>query len=367
MESLFNDPIQVLGLVFILITFSTQMILGIKLYRDYLQTKSTTLRAFSLTFISWGLSLLFLTLERISLFEIENVTLGLVFAYIALIISVFAILTLDIFASYATFPQHVKKLMVVSLILAIIFLFILSLGGIAEALPPLYEVTFPAIVRTAMLYTLVPLFIYPVAVLAYYALRMRERSPPHAKQATIVTIAIICVILIYFLEVIGWHETINWLRGLYVVATLLFFISFTRLYELAWPNKVRQLYVTLAEKGICLYDHSFVGKKRMESNIVTGFITGLIILVQEITETDKKLKIVDVEDVKIMLEHGKRNVVGILLTEENLKILRNKLRDFVDAFELEFERELTRFTGSVDEFQRTKELVERIFAHKAIF
>ena len=367
MGDLISEPIQLLGLGFILLTFVTQMVLGVKLYRTYRENKSRTTLTFSLTFISWGLALIFLTLERILITEIGLDDPGIVFAYAALISSIFAVLALDTFASYATFPKHVKKLMIIPVILAIWFLITIFWDERATVLS--MEIEFQPLTRITMFFTLVPLFIYPIAVISYYTFTMWFKSRPHAKRAALVTIAIICVNLIYFYEVIGDREAyfINPLRGLYVIATILFFISFTRLYELKWPEKIRHLYISHATKGLCLYEHSFVGKKRMESNIVTGFITGLTMLVQEITQSNKKLKVVDVEDVKILLEHGKKNIIGILMTEENLKTLHNKLREIVDRFESEFDAELTDFTGSVNEFEKTKELVEQIFAYKDIF
>ncbi len=371
MGDLFTDPIQLMGLGFVILTFVTQFLLGIKLYHNYTENKSRTMLAFSLTFISWGFGLMFLTIERVALNLIETNSVfepvGIFFGYSALTASVLGILILDIFASHVTFPKHMKKLMVIPLILAIAFLIIFFTGGELTAPPPDYEVILPPIVRTSMLYLLFPLFIYPVAVLAYYTFTMVSKSPPHAKRSALVTIAVVLVILVYFTEVIGPHEIINYLRVLYVAAIVLFFISFTRFIELNWPEKIRHLYLTLAEKGLCLYNHSFAGKGRMESNLVTGFITGLISLVQEITQTEKQLKVVDVEDIKIILEHGNKNVVGILMAEANYKILRNKLHDLVERFETEFATELSKFTGSVTEFKRTKELIDEIFAYEDIF
>ncbi|NVM30261.1 MAG: hypothetical protein HWN65_15560 [Candidatus Helarchaeota archaeon] len=366
---LFSDPVQILGFCFIILTFIVQFLLGQKLYRDYLGNKSRTTLMFSLTFLFWGSALFFLALERLLISGIEDDPTVILFAYIAVIFSVVAILFMDLFASHLTFPKHVKKLMFIPIVLSIIFLTLLLIFTETHLYAPFYEIEFPHTVRTAMLFTIFPLYLFPIGVLAYYSYRMKSRSPPHAKRSAWVAVGLVFVILTYMFEVIGSHETINYLRGMYVIATIIFYICFTWFMELQWPQKIRHVYLLLAHKGFCLFDNCFKPgeSKNLSPNLVSGFIAGISSLVQEITQTDKKLKVIDVEDIKIILEHGNRNVIGVLMTEENFKILRNKLKKLVEGFESQFAEALADFSGNISQFERTKEIVDGIFTYEEVF
>jgi hypothetical protein len=88
--------------------------------------------------------------------------------------------------------------------------------------------------------------------------------------------------------------------------------------------------------------------------------------IRKITHARKRLKDINIEDIKILLEDGNKNTMGILLTEENYKILRTKMRKLLEIFEREFETELESFSGCIDPFKRTKKIVDRIFSYSEI-
>ncbi len=368
------DALQLVGLIFIFITMSLLFYLAQKVYHQYRRNKSKATLAFCLTFISWGSALLFLGLERIFLllYSIDNTNslynlMGISSAILALIFSIGAVLILDLFASIIAFPKHLKKLIIVPIVLALIFLIGLLITDNVQV-DAYFEITFPHYVRTSMLFTIFPIFLFPLMVLAYYIYLMKSKSSPHATRAAWVALAIFLVILTYVCEVIGPPETINYLRSLYVLAAIIFYISFTRFIELQWPEKIHRLYFCISD-GICLYDHSFKQDKSSDisSSLVTGFITGVISLVQEITQTKKYLKVIDVEDIKILLEYGQHNLIAILVSEESYKIIRNKLKKTVQEFEIRFATELSAFKGIINEFQNAKEIVNKIFSYEEKF
>jgi len=365
---LFTDPVQLFGFSFIIITMIIQLMLALKVYRNYLMNRSKPTLSFSLTFCSWGLALMFLALERVALSEVGIRDFGITVAYVALVFSAIAVVFLDLFAFYATFPNSVKKLIVIPIILIIIYLFgvFYSINQVKISLPPSSEIIFPPYVDIFMFFTIVPLFFIPIIILAYYSHTMRSRSPPHANRAIWLAIAIFLVILSYIPEILGPADLINYLRCFYTIATIIFYFCFTKFIELRWAQKIRQLYICLVDKGTCLYDYSFKKEESMEGSLVTGFIAGIYSLVQEITHTQKRLKVIDVEDIKIVLERGNK-ILGILLTEENYTILRTKLRRLIEIFEVEFENELAAFSGRVDVFKRTEKFIDRIFTYKEIF
>jgi hypothetical protein len=225
-----------------------------------------------------------------------------------------------------------------------------------------------------MLFTVLPLIFIPLIVLSYYSLSIRTKSPPHAVRSAWLALAVLLVILSYIPEVIGLPvefggpSIINFFRILYAVAAILFYISFTRFFELQWPTKIRDLYLCLDGSGICLFHHSFKPKEvEMSASLVGGFITGLTSLIQEITQTDKHLKVVNVEDIQIILEYGNHKVIGILMTEGYFPVLPRKLKQLITQFEAQFQEKLTQFSGAVHQFEPTKALVKEIFTYQDIF
>jgi hypothetical protein len=369
--NIFTDPIQLFGFTFIIITMLIQLILALKVYRDYLMNRSKPTLAFSLTFAAWGFALIFLGLERFTLTVFAGNgfwhLIGISFAYIALVCSALALVFLDLFAFYATFPNQAKRLILISISLASIYLagLFFAVGEVTTPGPD-FELIYPPYIESIMIVTVLPLFVIPIIILIYYSHTMKIHSPPHARRAIWLAIAIFLVILSYVPEILGPAALINILRGFYTIAAIIFYICFTRFIELRWAQKIHHLYLCLADKGTCLYDHSFKEEEPIDCSIVTGFISGISSLIQEITHTQKRLKDINIEDIKILLEQGNKNIMAILLTEENYKILRMKMRRLLEIFEHEFETELATFSGRIDPFERTKKFVERIFTYKEI-
>lgn len=88
--------------------------------------------------------------------------------------------------------------------------------------------------------------------------------------------------------------------------------------------------------------------------------------IEDCSEICSEIKLIDQEDLKIMLEYG-TYVTGALMTEENFGILRKKLRTLVSRFELLYKGQLLDFIGAIDEFERTQTLVQEVFSPKDIF
>lgn len=161
---LFTDPIQLLGFSFIIVAAVIQLILALKVYRDYFLYKSKPTLAFSLTFFAWSFALIFLALERVSLSFFQDTFFGYPFTRIAVVFSILAILFLDLFAFYATFPKQVKKLIIPLIILAFIYLFGIFYSQIKHTDPD-WEAVFPPYMDIIMFATVLPLFLIPIITL----------------------------------------------------------------------------------------------------------------------------------------------------------------------------------------------------------
>ncbi|MFX1449974.1 MAG: hypothetical protein ACFFCM_03960 [Promethearchaeota archaeon] len=132
--------------------------------------------------------------------------------------------------------------------------------------------------------------------------------------------------------------------------------------ELNWYKKIHNIYMFLP-KGICIYDQSFTQKEEedeFEPQLVAGGLTGISSLIQELTQSKTKVKIVEQEEMTLLLEHG-QYVIAALVAEENLVTLRNKLAQLVEDVEDLFEDEFKNFYGNLNVFAKVGKIVRKIF------
>ncbi|MFX0136345.1 MAG: hypothetical protein ACFFDN_22075 [Candidatus Hodarchaeota archaeon] len=164
-------------------------------------------------------------------------------------------------------------------------------------------------------------------------------------------------------------ETIRFIIApfLLISANFIFLYVFAKqVIELSWPTKIHYFFLFYSEKGINIYAHSFTGKISIDGELIAGSISGITGILQEITKSERRLKLIDQDDIKIILEYG-TYITGALITEENFKNLRKKVQSVVKLFELQYGDQLKQFIGVVDEFEGIQNLVEDIFSTKDIF
>ncbi|NVM30750.1 MAG: tetratricopeptide repeat protein [Candidatus Helarchaeota archaeon] len=133
--------------------------------------------------------------------------------------------------------------------------------------------------------------------------------------------------------------------------------------EQNWFKRIHHLYL-FVPGGLCIYDYSFksqaTDEKSISASLVTGGLEGISHMIQELTKKETKLRILEQEDITILLEQGK-NVTCALITEENLATLRTKLKQFVGEFEENFQTELEKFDGNINIFSDVSKFVQEIF------
>ncbi|MHA1732277.1 MAG: MFS transporter [Promethearchaeota archaeon] len=132
--------------------------------------------------------------------------------------------------------------------------------------------------------------------------------------------------------------------------------------DLDFREKLLDLFVIFEENGILLYHHRFHEKEgaSLDPDLASGGITGGTQLFREITKSDKKIKILDQEDTKILFEYGEF-VVCALISTEGFFLIRQRLRQFLEDFEHLFRREIGKMRGDVEAFDATKYLVDKHF------
>jgi hypothetical protein len=94
--------------------------------------------------------------------------------------------------------------------------------------------------------------------------------------------------------------------------------------------------------------------------LVGGALTGITELVKEISQRAGKLKVIQQEGYCILLEEG-RDVIVALMALDELDIIRSKLQDFLEEFQLFFGELIAEWEGNPRVFSPTREIVIRHF------
>ncbi|MFX0138156.1 MAG: hypothetical protein ACFFDN_31220, partial [Candidatus Hodarchaeota archaeon] len=129
--------------------------------------------------------------------------------------------------------------------------------------------------------------------------------------------------------------------------------------ELNWRKRIHHIYLILPN-GTCIFDHSFKADKDIEPHLVAGGLTGISMLIQEVTKDKTKIKIVEQEEMTILLEHGKYLSVA-LIAEENLITLRNKTVKLIQEVENFYQEELEAYSGDISVFPKISKFIQKIF------
>lgn len=157
------------------------------------------------------------------------------------------------------------------------------------------------------------------------------------------------------------------LSSMGLMGVLVLFVAYTKetlpsKEELEWKNAIQDFFCILAEKGICIYRHTF--RKEIlviNENLFAGGISGIVTMVREMIKSDKSTKVIDQEDVKLLFE-GEKNVFCVLISRQNLKILREKLKDIAHEIEVLYEEVFPTWEGNLDIFVPIGSLVTKYFS-----
>jgi MFS family permease len=141
--------------------------------------------------------------------------------------------------------------------------------------------------------------------------------------------------------------------------------------EKKWAFSLNNILV-FSKSGVCLYNHNFKKtdkaeeekeKTKFDQDLVSGALTGIITIINEITQSKKQLRKIDKEGGFLLFGYGKYHVVALIATME-LPVLFKKIDEFSREFENIFMKELKSFQGNVHRFIPTKYLIKKYFSQK---
>ena len=130
--------------------------------------------------------------------------------------------------------------------------------------------------------------------------------------------------------------------------------------ELEWSKEIIQLFV-ISISGIVMTSYSFEEQSTLENpDLFSGGISGVTMILKEMTDSQEKLKIIDHEDKKLLFEYGE-NFFTTLVTRKALKILRTKLADLTAEIEGVFWETIASWNGNLEVFTPLKTMIRNYF------
>lgn len=363
-----------IGYGFALVMMGISFLIGVILLKGYRENKSRRLLFLTLGFFSLSVACFWLFMEKFFLYalvSLQNPFLGIIAQLLGLYFNSIGMIFLGAFVYEATFPKHLKKLIIPGLILVLIYSIAATIDFFpfenGNVDPNTYEIIFSTPATAIFLAIFIPTAQIPVILICYYAYTMRRQSRPHAKRAVWMAVAYFTGNMSIMCQTVYPIQLSYFSGSLGFIALVIWFISVTRFNELEWPKKIQHVFLIESKSGVGLYDHSFVIDKIVgdETELISGYLAGITGLLQEITKSSHRLKYLDHEDVKILLEYG-AFTTGALLTRENFSILRKKLKQLIAEFEGQHQDHLAKFKGNVSNFKDSQDLVEQIFSFKEL-
>jgi len=216
------------------------------------------------------------------------------------------------------------------------------------------------------LYTSMPMFL--IIPLFLYYIFIRPTSGFLRYRILLATLGIVMVgIGIFFRfsflsEALG--EYIYPLGTMIAIIGLWFFAygfaAFSTFTDLNWKEKLREIFI-ITRNGICVYAYSFEQNHSInDSDLIAGGFSGIQLLLSEMVHTSEALQLIDYQNVKIMLEQGKKHMF-VLIIKDQSSFIRYKLKLFTQEFYEFFKDVIEVWNSNVDIFKPTGTLIQRIF------
>ena len=129
--------------------------------------------------------------------------------------------------------------------------------------------------------------------------------------------------------------------------------------EMEWSKQIIHLYV-IKDNGVLMSDYSFVEKESVDHDLFSGGISGITTILQEMVDSNQKLKVIDHEDKKLLFEYGEQFSV-ILIAQKELNVLKTKLKNLTEQIQVVFWETIATWNGDLEVFKPIKTLIRNYF------
>jgi len=224
-----SEFIQLISVIELFAASLFSIFLALKTYGKYKEKEDNSTLFISLNFFLTGFALISIAIDRILLTTLTNSIPGLIFHNIALYLSLTIIMLLDLFAFEMTYPDKIK-------ILSLIMLILLAVAGVLLAIyqphinpfDPNKEIIYADELLIFIAPFLFPPILIPIIVFLYFSIAVRKESKPNSLRALTMGIASIIVMIAYLFELMGGTGLIViFVRLAFVIYIFLMYISFT--------------------------------------------------------------------------------------------------------------------------------------------
>ena len=148
-----------------------------------------------------------------------------------------------------------------------------------------------------------------------------------------------------------------------VVILSYFFLTLPPFSEFDWQDKIEAVFL-VTEAGICIYYKVFSERKDlMDENLISAAITGINIMLRELSETGEQqdgISVLKKKGENVIIYQGKI-IAGILYTSEELNFPKVVLKDFVDKFETLYYNILIKWDGVTEIFKPAETIANDLF------
>lgn len=143
-----------------------------------------------------------------------------------------------------------------------------------------------------------------------------------------------------------------------------FFVKLPPFSEFDWQDKIEEILV-LSDSGIGIYHKSFIDKTADHSEVlISGAITGVNIMLEEITATkDTRTAVIEKKGKLVNIFKGDF-ITGVLISKEKLNSINFHLKEFIEKVERIYHSILINWDGNIDVFSPLEDIINEIFAKK---
>jgi hypothetical protein len=139
-----------------------------------------------------------------------------------------------------------------------------------------------------------------------------------------------------------------------------FLNSIPSLGEIGWQKKLKYILLT-TKGGVSLFMENFQERQPVDELLLAGALSGINIFMNSVMVDKGKIRVISRGADKFLLNEGEK-IIGILVVEQELEILKYFLKELVRQFEEFYAHILTNWNGNIELFMPTKHLVDNIFS-----
>ncbi|MHA1786130.1 MAG: hypothetical protein ACTSVY_09960 [Candidatus Helarchaeota archaeon] len=133
-----------------------------------------------------------------------------------------------------------------------------------------------------------------------------------------------------------------------------------RMRQRNWQKKIEYLFIVNKSDGRPFYTYSFGGKIE-DPTLISGMLTAVSSFVKEaIKSKSDQLSVLDQKDKKVIIVSGEYSNV-VIISEINISIIRKKAEEFIVAFEKQYRKIISSWSGETKPFKGTERLILKYF------